>query len=155
MHIFILFIAFPFLLHSQEIHDKIKIKKSDYSIYFFKIGNTSDSVITSSNNQFILKMGNSRKCKAVIEVYNGRLSEIKKDSLYKLSYMPGMNYRHLFKDTDLIQRKTSVSKTITHCPYFKTEVNGSGTGYNDKTILIKIVSASGDSTFLTNKYYYR
>lgn len=160
MRIFILLIFFPFLIHSQEIHDKIKIKKSDYSIYFYKTGSKSDSLITSTNNQFVLKIGNARKCKSVIEVYNGRLSEIKKDSLYKLSFMPGMNYRHLFADSAIIveppKNKITPSKTkvVSPCSYFKTEVNGAGT-VSGKTILIQIKSLSGDSTFLTNKYYYR
>lgn len=161
MRFLILIIFFSFSIKAQEIHEKIKIKKSDYSIYFFQTGKATDTISSSSNNTFFLKSGNARKCKSVIEVYNGRLSEIKKDSLYELSYMPGMNYRHLFKDSLIVTENPKNSftpaktKVVSPCSYFKTEVNGSGNAYGEKTILIKIVSASGDSTFLTNKYYYR
>lgn len=153
MRLTVILIFVSFFSLAQEIHEKIKIKKSDYSIYFFNTSSPSE-VINSTNNLFVLQLGSSRKCKTVIEITNGQLKPIKNDSIYKLVHLPGMNYRHLFiSSTEQNNSSSTASQKL--CPDFKTEVNGANTLLPDSVIQIKLLNLSNDSIHLTNKYYYR
>ncbi len=148
-----------FITYSQI--DKIKIKKEDYSLYFFQKGIKSDTITSQKNNLFVLKIGVSRRCNALIEVENGRLIPTNNDSIYQLSYMPHLNYRHFFKDSlsssEAYKTKNSSSKkpNISPCSNFKTEINGSNNTDQSKQINITIKNKSNDSLYLSNKFYYR
>lgn len=146
----LLFISY--FITAQESYEKIKIKKSDYSIYFFNTSTTSYS-INASSNVFYLRLGSSRKCKTLIEINNGQLKALSGDSLYKLAYLPGMNYRHYYiNPTEL---NDNISPSDKNCSLFKTEVNGANTAMPDSVIQIKLLNLNGDTIHLVNKYYYR
>lgn len=159
---FILLLVFTQqLLVAQELPEKIKIKKEDYSIYFFQQGVKLDTISNASGNLFILKIGISRRCNALIEIENGRLVATKNDSIYKLTYTPYINYLHRFRDStsvsDQVQHHNSDTKkkVVQSCSVFKTEINGSGNASLSKFITIRIKNNANDSLYLNNKYYYR
>lgn len=140
--------------------DKIKIKKEDYSIYFFNSGKKTDT-IQNTNNTFVLKLGVSRRCNTFIEIENGKLVETESDSLFKLMYMPGMNYRHLYRDTVVTElaAKSAMAPAKTRiyqkCGLFTTQVNGSSGNAQNRTISIKFKSFQNDTIYLSNKYYFK
>jgi len=161
MRFILLLFILPLTIVAQNNLDKIKIKKEDYSLYFFQKGIKSDTITSQKNNLFVLKIGVSRRCNALIEVENGRLIPTNNDSIYQLSYMPHLNYRHFFKDSissaEAYKTKNSSSKkpNISPCSIFKTEINGSNNTGQSKQINITIKNKSNDSLYLSNKFYYR
>jgi hypothetical protein len=161
MRLLLLLVFTQQLLVAQESPEKIKIKKEDYSIYFFQKDIKSDTISKTSANLFVLKIGISRRCNALIEIDNGRLVPTKNDSIYQLVYMPNINYRHRFRDSAIVteppKNKLSPAKksTVSPCSVFKTEVNGSGNSGLTKQISIRIKNNANDSLYLSNKYYYR
>ncbi len=160
MRLLFIFIFIGSFFKAQSQPDKIKIKKEDYSIYFFNQGKKSDT-INSNNNTFVLKLGVSRRCNTFIEIENGKLIETKNDSLFKLMYMPGMNYRHLYRDTVVTElpAKSTIAPAKTRiyqkCGLFTTQVNGSSGNPQSKTIVIKFKSFQNDTIYLSNKYYFK
>lgn len=154
MRFILLFLMLQLHTSAQNIPDKIKIKKEDYSLYFFQKGAKTDTISSQNNNLFVLKIGVSRRRNAIIEIENGRFETTKNDSIYKLVHMPGMNYRHLFGDSTTTEKSEKKTSPFA-CTVFKTQVNGSNASGHSKQIHITIKNNTGDSLYLSNKYYYR
>lgn len=77
---------------------KIKVKKVDNRLLFYKIGK-SDTINKNSDNLFFIKIPDSLKHHSRILVHNGRFLPSKNDSVYKLIPINGMKYTHTIYDT--------------------------------------------------------
>lgn len=77
---------------------KIKVKKVDNRLLFYKIGK-SDTINKNSDNLFFIKIPDSLKHNSRILVHNGRFLPSKNDSVYKLIPINGMKYTHTIYDT--------------------------------------------------------
>ena len=87
--------------------------------------------------------------------------ETSNDSLFKLVYMPGMNYRHLYRDSVVteVAAKSAIAPAKTRlyqkCGIFVTQVNGSNGNSQNRTIGVKFKSFQNDTIYLSNKYYFK
>ncbi|HWY09794.1 MAG TPA: hypothetical protein VN026_00640 [Bacteroidia bacterium] len=152
MRIILLFLLIsPFL--TAQTSDKIKIKKED-ALYFFQVGQKSDTISSDKNDLFYLKITGPLRCNARIEVVNGRLTKTKNDSIFILKKVPNLQYEHYFQDSTFIANKTKGKDMNENCFKFVTHINGANEG-NGNAINIQIYNINTRETLLNNKFYYK
>lgn len=142
-------IAFNFSLSAQT-PDKIKIQKED-AVYFFQVGQKSDSISADKNDLFYLKFSGSLKCNARIEVVNGRLFKTKNDTIFQLKRATNLQYEHYYMDSVFVANKPAQNRK---CNKFITHINGAKEG-DGKTITIQIYNLNSKESLLNNTFYYR
>jgi hypothetical protein len=152
---FIFIFLQPYIFSQNE---KIKIKKEDYSLYFFQKGNKTDTISKTKGDLFYLKAGLSRRSDLLIEIENGKLLPLINDTIMQLVLMPGMNYRHRFStnsSSNMISEKNKSADKPLPFSVFKTEVNGASVNQNPSQITIRFTNLRGDSILLKNIFFYR
>lgn len=130
--------------------DKIKIKKED-ALYFFQVGQKTDTIVQNKNDLFYLKITGTLRCNARIEVVNGRLTKTN-DTLFQLKKIPNLQYEHYFQDSTFVANK--VNGTNENCFKFITHINGANEG-NGNAVSIQIYNINTRETLISNKFYYK
>lgn len=109
-------IIFLFFFCSINAQQNIKIKKEDNRFLFFQIGLKNDTLIKNKTDLFLIKFPDSLKTFIRVDIENGKFANSKNANTYQLSYVLGMKYSHIIKDTileTLVEGVTQNSKTIT------------------------------------------
>lgn len=148
----IILIVFNFSLLAQT-PDKIKIQKED-AVYFFQIGQKSDTVSANQNDLFYLKFTSSLKCNARIEVVNGRLFKTNNDTIFQLKKATNLQYEHYFMDSVFVANKPDPKGKNRDCRKFISHINGAQEG-SGKIITIQIYNLNSKETLLNNSFYYK
>lgn len=101
---FIFIIAHVSVLFSQK--HSFRIRK-DRPVYFYRMGDNSGPVVAGKSDMFVLLVHDSMKPSVVLDIENGRLENIGRDSVLRLQYLPGMRYEGVFTEKE---GKNSVNK---------------------------------------------
>jgi hypothetical protein len=150
---YIVVLLFISLFVKSQTPDKIKIQKED-AIYFFQVGQKSDTVSANQNDLFYLKFTGSLKCNARIEVVNGRLFKTNNDTIFQLKKATNLQYEHYFMDSVFVGNKPDPKMKNRDCRKFISHINGAQEG-NGKTITIQIYNLNNRETLLNNTFYYK
>jgi hypothetical protein len=129
----------------------IKVRKINNSFFFFQKGNSNDSIISNSTNEFYLLVNDSLKKHLVVHVENGQLLSTSNDSLVKLNYMKALKYECFYSE---LKNSGPASSDKKRDFKFETLINGVST-FTDKKIRIKIFDKRYDKLLLENIFYYR
>ena len=124
-----------FLLISCSINaqNNIKIKKEDNRFLFFQIGLKNDTIIKNKTDLFLIKFPDSLKTVLRMDIENAKFTKSKNANTYQLSYILGMKYSHIIKDTIIETLVEGVSK-------------------NSKIITISIKNIKTSKVFMSNKF---
>jgi len=151
MRYVLLFVFLSALLHGQT-PDKIKIKKED-GLYFFQIGEKSDTISMNKNDLFYLKFTGTTGCTTRIEIENGRLFKTKNDTVFQLKNVPHLQYEHYYQDTTWVANK-GAKTTNNNCHKFITHINGANEK-DGKIIRIQMYNVGTKENVLINTFHYK
>jgi hypothetical protein len=124
-----------FLLISCSINAQhnIKIKKEDNRFLFFQIGLKNDTIIKNKTDLFLIKFPDSLKTVLRMDIENAKFTKSKNANTYQLSYILGMKYSHIIKDT--------IIETLVE-----------GVSQNSKIITISIKNIKTSKVLMSNKF---
>lgn len=124
-----------FLLISCSINaqNNIKIKKEDNRFLFFQIGLKNDTIIKNKTDLFLIKFPDSLKTVLRMDIENAKFTKLKNANTYQLSYILGMKYSHIIKDT--------IIETLVE-----------GVSQNSKIITISIKNIKTSKVLMSNKF---
>jgi hypothetical protein len=91
----IAFVLLAVPLHAQEPLT-VRVRKI-HNLVFFQEGVKSDSLIKNRSDIFRMVIPDSLKGKIAIETDNAILRKTDSDSLVKIEYLPGLNYRTIYE----------------------------------------------------------
>jgi len=117
--------------------------KKEKPLLFFQKGVKSDTIIKNKNDVFYLSVPDSLESSISIQVENGRLEPLAKDTLIKLVYLKGLKYESLFLRTE--GKRSSE---------FKTLINGASELENS-LIRIRLFDRRSGKVILENLFFYR
>jgi hypothetical protein len=143
------------LLYCQP-HQIIKFAKQQNGFYFFKKGNSGDSIIKNKSDLFYLIVADSMKPGFSLSVENGRLIKTTNDSLVKFEHMPGLKYETLYTldgpSGDTISAFYKEKKALKRYGLI-TLING--TSDKEKNIVVcKIDDKKKEGLILENRFLY-
>jgi len=94
----------------MQAQEKIRFKKADRELIFYKMGAANDSLAT--NDEFLFLSGDSARDHLSLEVENGLLRTSKNDSILVFRHMPGMRYETFYQHTLNAGVRTCLIKTV-------------------------------------------
>lgn len=148
---FSFFLLFITASYSQS-ELKMKVRAENGLVYFYKKGESGDSVLTKHNNQFYLVCKEPQKKNLLIHIDNARLMPLGNDSTVFAEYLPGLKYEAWFvqsEDSLSADRTIQKGKMV-----FTSFLNG--TTQVDKTrIRIQIYLKKENELILENVYDYK
>jgi hypothetical protein len=130
----------------------MKVRADDGLVYFYKKGETGDSILTKRDNQFYLVCRERQKKEILIHVENARLMATENDSTVFADYLPGLKYEVWF-----VQSEDSLSadgKLQTGKMVFTSFLNGT-TPLEKNKIRIQIYLKKENELILENVYDYK
>lgn len=157
MRFLIILFLIPVFGYTQK--EKISVKKQDTAFYFFQTDKKSDTLIKGKNDLFYMYIPSNKRCNTKIEIRNAQLIKTKKENIFQLKQIPGINYIHLFNDSLTehaslnTKKKLSDKKTGQACLKYNTLVNGANNGAANSIVTIKFIDLKTNSVFLSNKFY--
>ncbi len=135
------------VLLSQE-NTKVKIRTQD-QIYFFKIGEGKDSLVTKNKTDlFYYKISDNKKPSIALHIYNATFQKTNQENVFKLIHTPGMKYRLIFTEAN------TESKPAKKTPSYKEQIEVDGTT-DLKEIKIELFDLKSERVLLTNNFVYK
>lgn len=91
---YLLYLSSLLLLSSSMMtaQQTIKVKRTDNRFLFFQTGAKNDTIIKNKSDLFMVHFPDSTQHRLVIHLRNGQLMKTANDSLFRLTYIPGMKY---------------------------------------------------------------
>lgn len=137
---------------TAQTPEKIKIKKED-GLYFFQVGQKSDTISAGKNDLFYLRLIGVTGCTTRIEIENGRLFKTANDTVFQLKNVPNLQYEHYFQDTTWVANKPF--KGNNKCHKFISHINGANETSASHTIKIIFYNLYSKEAILSNTFYYK
>ncbi len=91
----------------------LKFKKVNTQFAFYLLGKKSDTL--KNNSLFLLIVPDSLKPNFSLKITNARFDKTGNDSIYKLSYLPGLNYELLFVKEEKAIEKSRIETYNPQC----------------------------------------
>lgn len=150
----IVFFLFTSLISYSQKKETIAIKKQG-ELFFYRIGNSTDSIITkNSTDTFFVKMSSDLKSTIEIKLINSTFFKTNNENFFKLIYTPGMKYRMIYSNSNSEEEIQTSNKENKNKLEAQIATDGANTN-GKKEILIELWDTKTGKLLLSNRFSYK
>lgn len=145
----IIFLTLVSTLSFSQNENKIVVKQQGV-IFFYRVGNANDSIITKNiADTFFVKMSDDKKASTEIKLKNATFIKTNDEHFFKLAYTPGMKYSFIYSPETTHQKNKN---SVTYSPLIGPD--GANTD-GKKEIVIELWDLKANKKSLTNVFTYK